>query len=168
MSPLKPIPLTATAFAPFGTVIETPGADAFPINNGNCIRHHALAMTDVAQEGGTAIISIFSGQPYAVPLTVPMVERHPLGSQAFYPLGHHPWLVLACADDGGRPADPHVFLATPSQGINFHRNIWHGVLTPLYEASDFLVVDRAGPKDKPGDNLEEYYFEIPDRIVIDL
>ncbi len=164
MIPLKPVPLTAAAFAPFGTVIETPGADAFAINNGQCIRHNALATTDVASEGGTAIISIFSGQPYSLPLTVPMVERHPLGSQAFYPLGHHPWLVLACVDNNGRPVDPHVFLAGPDQGISFNRNVWHGVLTPLHEASNFLVVDRAGP----GNNLEEYHFEIGDRIVIDL
>ena len=168
MKPLKPAPLTAEAFAPFGTVIEKPGADAFAINDGHCIRHNALATVDVAQHGGTAIVSIFAAQPYALPLTVGLVERHPLGSQAFYPLGHHDWLVLACSDEGGRPVDPTAFLATASQGINFHRNVWHGVLTPLYEPCDFLVVDRAGPDDDPGDNLEEYRFEIPERIVIDL
>ncbi len=119
MKPLKPTPLTADAFAPFGTVIETPGADAFAINDGHCIRHHALAITDVARRNGAAIISIFAAQPYALPLTVSMVERHPLGSQAFYPLGHHDWLVLVCSDDGGQPVDPTAFLATASQGINF-------------------------------------------------
>lgn len=165
---LTPVPLTAAAFAPFGTVIETPGADAFAINNGQCIRHNALATTDVASEGGTAIISIFSGQPYALPLTVTLVERHPLGSQAFYPLGPNDWLVLACHDDDGRPVTPQAFLATASQGINFHRNVWHGVLAPLHEASDFLVVDRGGPEGNPGDNLQEYRFENSDRIVIDL
>ena len=39
----------------------------------------------------------------------------------------------------------------PGQGVNYPRNRWHGVLTPIGEAQDFLVVDRGGD----GTNLEE-------------
>jgi ureidoglycolate lyase len=35
------------------------------------------------------------------------------------------------------------------------------VLTPLYEVSDFLLIDRGGP----GDNLEEHHFADPWLIV---
>ncbi|HIC64700.1 MAG TPA: Ureidoglycolate hydrolase, partial [Paracoccus sp.] len=36
-------------------------------------------------------------------------------------------------------------------GVNLRAGVWHGVLTPLDRAADFLVVDREGE----GVNLEE-------------
>jgi len=150
-------PLTKEAFVPYGDVIEKVGAEKITINRGNCIRHHALATADVAGDDASVIINIFAGQPYALPHTLDMVERHPLGSQSFYPLGSGEWLVIVCRDADGTPVEPKAFRATPDQGVNFKRNQWHGVLTPLNKPSDFLVVDRGGP----GDNLEEYYFDQP-------
>ena len=55
------------------------------------------------------------------------------------------------ATDG--PGEPHAFLTQPGQGVNYPRNLWHGVLTPIGEAQDFLIVDRGGD----GNNLEEFY-----------
>lgn len=150
-------PLTKETFAPYGEVIEKSDAEKITINRGKCVRHHALATADVTGEGGNVIVSIFTGQPYALPHTLDMVERHPLGSQAFYPLGSSEWLVIVCHDTEDTPVEPKAFLASPDQGINIKRNQWHGVLTPLRKQSDFLVVDRGGP----GDNLEEYHFEQP-------
>jgi ureidoglycolate lyase len=84
-----------------------------------------------------------------------MMERHPLGSQAFLPLSLDPFLVTVAEDDGGRPARPRAFLTTPGQGINLRRGVWHGVLTPLREPGLFAVIDRIGE----GDNLEEHWFQ---------
>ena len=86
-----------------------------------------------------------------------MVERHPLGSQAFIPLSAQPFLVVVASDLDDRPQQPLAFLTTPGQGVNYRRGIWHGVLTPLGQDADFVIVDRAGE----GNNLEEYYFEEP-------
>ena len=156
-------PLTKTEFALFGHVIEKHDSDSFLINNGKCRRHHALARADIEGEGGAVGISIFSGQPYSLPHTLDMVERHPLGSQAFYPLGNRDWLVIVCNDKNGEPDIPQAFLASENQGINLNRNVWHGVLTPLEVASDFLVVDRIGE----GNNLVEHHFTTPYTIAID-
>jgi ureidoglycolate lyase len=160
---LKAQPLTKTAFARFGQVIEKSGSRSFLINQGKCRRHHAVAVADIAEEGGQVAISIFSGQPYELPHKLSLVERHPLGSQAFYPLGNHDWLVIVCDDADGIPSEPLAFLASPDQGVSLDRGVWHGVLTPLTEASDFLVVDRVGD----GDNLEEYNFSSPYLVVSD-
>ena len=54
----------------------------------------------------------------------------------------------------------HAFLTQPGQGVNFPRNLWHGVLTPIGEPQDFLVVDRTGD----GKNLEEHHFTEPYEI----
>ncbi|MEL6784460.1 MAG: ureidoglycolate lyase [Pseudomonadota bacterium] len=155
-------PLTKEAFAPFGDVIELPGENAFPINKGQCTRHHALSTVEVTGEGAQVGLSLFEGQPYALPHRLDLVERHPLGTQSFQPLGNQPWLVIVCPDENGKPGHPLAFLATAQQGINLHRGTWHGVLTPLYEPATFLVVDRVGE----GDNLEEVPLDPPYSVVL--
>ena len=80
-----------------------------------------------------------------------MMERHPLGSQAFVPLSPRPFLVAVAPDEGGRPGRPRVFLADRGRGVAYRRNAWHHPLLALGAVSDFLVVDRGGE----GANLEE-------------
>ena len=154
-------PLTAQAFAPFGQVIQTEGAQHFPINNGKTERFHDLAQVQLAGPNSRPIISIARGQPYSLPLTLAMVERHPFGSQAFHPLSNRPFLVIVAPDEKGTPGRPRAFLTAPGQGINYAINTWHGVLTPLGEPADFLLVDRTGD----GPNLEEYFYPTPWQIV---
>ena len=150
-------PMKRNDFAPFGDVIETEAAESFLINSGKCRRYHDLAKVETEGSGARTLINIFRGQPYELPLTLTMVERHPLGSQAFMPLSDQPFLVITAEDEDGTPVRPKGFMTKPGQGVNFHRNIWHGVLTSLDQTSDFLVVDRGGE----GNNLEEHFFEEP-------
>jgi ureidoglycolate lyase len=89
-----------------------------------------------------------------------MVERHPLGSQAFMPLGGRPYLVVVCSDGPHGPQQPEAFVARGDQGVNYPPSRWHAVLTPIGEAQDFLVVDRGGG----GINLEEFHFPEPYEI----
>jgi ureidoglycolate lyase len=150
-------PLTREAFAPFGQVIAIEGAHHYPINGGMTERYHDLARVELGGPDPRPMISIFRGRPYALPLALRLVERHPLGSQAFYPLSLRPFLVIVAIDRHGTPEAPRAFLTAPGQGVNIAMNTWHGVLTPLEAESDFLVVDRGGP----GNNLEEFLFEVP-------
>lgn|SRR5690554_5319916 len=150
-------PLSREAFAPFGQVLTIEGAEHFSINNGMTERFHDLANIEIGGENGRTLISIFRGQPYELPLTLRMVESHPLGSQAFMPLHERPFLVIVAPDEGGKPGTPRAFLTAPGVGVNLKRNVWHGVLTPLEAEGDFLVVDRGGD----GNNLEEYFFDEP-------
>ena len=155
---LRVEPLTREAFAPFGDVIATAGAQHFPINNGTTERFHDLAKVETAGEGARTCISIFRGQPFVPPIELKMMERHPLGSQAFIPLSPHPFLVAVAPDENGRPGRPRVFLVKPDGdslvGVNYARNVWHHPLVSLESVSDFLIVDRAGE----GNNLEEFFF----------
>ncbi len=154
-------PLTAEAFAPFGEVIEAAGAPTMMINRGMCGRYNDLATLEFAGPGGRPAISVFEGKPYALPLTLEMVERHPLGSQAFLPMSEDPFLVVVAEDAGGAPARPRAFITEPRQGVNYRRGTWHGVLTALGRTRYFAVVDRLGE----GDNLEEHWFDDPYTIV---
>ena len=162
---LKPQPLTREAFAPFGDVIETLGAGHYPINEGTTERFHDLAEVDVSEAGGRPLINIFRGQPRELPLTIRLMERHPLGSQAFIPTGAHLWLTVA-APAGEPPAssDLRAFIAGAGQGVNYHRGVWHHPLIALEAVSDFIVVDRGGA----GDNCDEYYFPEGEEILLSL
>ena len=150
-------PLTRKAFASFGDVIDTEWSNHFPINQGKCERFHDLAAVEAEGPNARVLISIFRGTPYDFPLRLAMVERHPLGSQAFMPLSPSPFLVVVCPDGPDGPAAPHAFVTAPGQGVSYRRNTWHAVLTPIGAAQDFLVVDRGGD----GNNLEEHFFAEP-------
>ncbi len=76
-------PLTAEAFAPFGTVIDKASVAPRPMNAGRARRFHDLAEVAVVGEGSTVVIGHVEAEPYAVPLVLDLVERHPLGAQAF-------------------------------------------------------------------------------------
>ena len=152
---LEIAPLTPEAFVPYGQVIETANAEQIPINQGTTTRFHDLADINVASEGGKPLISIFRSQPRPQPIRLEVMERHPLGTQAFYPLQDRPWLlVVSNADDPLDPAGLKAFRASGIQGVNYARNIWHHPLLVLEPDSDFLIVDRGGE----GDNLEEVWF----------
>lgn len=148
---LTPEPLTAEAFAPFGEVIEARFDKSYLINEGRTRRFHALAAADPGEDG-EAILSLFRGTPWPSPVTIRMLERHPLASQSFVPVERHPWLVVVA--EAAEATACRCFLARGDQGVRIARGVWHHPLLVLQPLQDFLVVDRAGP----GDNLEEVFF----------
>ena len=152
-------PLTAAAFASFGDVLDCSGEPDKIINQGLCGRYHDRALLDFSD--GRAGLSLFNAKPRTLPLVLEMVERHPEGSQAFVPLSSDPFLVIVAPNEGSVPGLPQAFLTVPGQAVNFHKNTWHGVLTPLSEPGLFAVIDRIGA----GNNLEEHWFETPFMIT---
>lgn len=145
-------PLTQEAFAPFGDVIEATGAPDRIINAGFAHRFHDRARIDVVEGGGRPAVSVFHAFRRPFPLIVDMLERHPMASQAFYPLSNDPWLIVVAV---GSPAPDlgtlACFLAHGRQGVNYARNVWHFPVLTLKPEQHFLVIDREGP----GSNLEE-------------
>ena len=154
-------PLDPDAFAAFGDVLEAAGAPDRIINQGLCGRFHDRARLDFGADG-RAGVSIFRAAPRPLPHTLDMLERHPDGSQAFLPMSEHPFLVIVAPDDGNRPGAPRAFRATPGQGVNYLRGVWHGVLAPLHAPGLFAVIDRVGP----GANLEEHWLETPVTVTL--
>ena len=144
--------LTPEAFAPFGDIIDAAGSPDMMINEGRCGRFHDLARLDFGDEPSRAGISIFRSEACTLPYVFNLMERHPLGSQAFIPMSADPFLEIVAPDDAGVPGIPRAFLTKPLQGVNLLRGTWHGVLTPLVDDAVFAVVDRIGG----GGNLEEY------------
>lgn len=144
---LKLEPLTKAAFAPFGDVIATDDNDWFPINNGTTRRYHNLGQVQVLGTDGQAGISLATGGAFQFPISIRMLERHPLGSQAWIPVNNTPFIVVVapngannCPDESGIRA----FYAAGHQGVNYHAGTWHHPLLTLSVPGNFIVVDRIG------------------------
>ena len=152
MPRLGVVSVTPELFADFGQLIAAEGRAHYAINDGTAERYHDLADIDVAEAGGRPSVSLVRAQPRALPLRLTMVERHPLGSQAFIPLSKSPFLVVVASCEGApMPGDLRAFAVGDGTGVNFAKGIWHHPLLALDRVSDFLVIDRAGP----GENCEE-------------
>ena len=151
MNTLAIEPLTRESFAPFGDVIELAGAKQIPINLGTTIRYHDLANIDVETAGGRPVVNVFRGQPRTLPFEVKMMERHPLGSQAFVPLTSKPYLVVVAPAGELERSRLRAFVTRGWQGVNYAKGVWHHPLIALREVSDFIVIDRGGE----GTNLDE-------------
>ena len=149
--PLRIEPLTREAFAPFGDVIETAGAKAFPINAGTTTRYHDLAQVELAGESPRTLVNIFEGKAWHAPIEIRMLERHPLGSQAFYPLDGRCMLIVVAPPGELDESQIRAFISTPDQGVNYARGTWHHPLLCLQHPGRFLVVDRGGE----GHNCDE-------------
>ena len=158
---LKPEPLSAQAFAPYGDVIEVGNArERREINYGNTIRFHDLADLEMGTDG-KGVVSVFRSKPLARPISLKVMEVHPLASQAFVPLSGRPYLVVVAGQGEFAVANLRVFLAGSKQGVNYRRGCWHHYSLALEEPSDFLVIDREGP----GNNCREVFLD--EEIVVD-
>ncbi len=148
---LKAVPISQDAIAGLAELIEASGTPDKLINQGLCGRFHDRATLDIE---GAAGISVFRSAAFSLPFRMEMMERHPLGSQAFLPMQQGEYLVVLAEDKGGAPDAPRAFIAGAGQGVNIGRNVWHGVLCPLSDPGLFMVVDRVSD----GPNLQEHWF----------
>jgi ureidoglycolate lyase len=152
-------PLTRQVFRAYGEVIETEGAERFETNAGYAERFHDLARIDCAAAGGRPALGIFRARPFPLPLRVQMMERHPISSQAFVPMGPATCLIIVAeASARPEPTDLKGFLSNGRQGVNYRPGTWHHPLVVLGPA-DFLVVDRQGPGKGHDQDYEECRFD---------
>ena len=146
---IKPIPITKENFSKFGDMIATENIKPLEINNGYAKRFDEIAKINTSSENGETTISIFSALKRSFPMKIDMMEKHPLGSQAFIPMKETTFLTLV-APEGEKPDIEKIesFIVPKGIGVNYKANVWH---FPLISTEDmnFLVVDRKGS----GDNL---------------
>ena len=146
---IKPIKINRSNFAEFGDLISTNDVKPIDINAGYAKRFDNLANLNTSKNEGKTIISIFSPLKRTFPMTVDMMEKHPLGSQAFIPMKETIFLTLV-APAGEKPEIDKIesFIIPKGKGVNYKAGVWHFPLIAT-EDMDFLVVDRIGS----GENL---------------
>lgn len=145
---LDPQPLTPEAFAPFGDVLGVETKTPLIINEGFAERFDDLAQISVAGNGGRPRFSLFRAKARRYPMEITMMERHPIGSQAFFPTTGAGFLVLVAPPTDTLPfPGMTAFRARADQGVNYHPGVWHFPLLAEREGDLFVVVDRAGGGD---------------------
>ena len=83
---IKPVKISRSNFSLYGDLISTNDVNPIDINAGYAKRFDNLANLNTSKDGGETIVSIFSALKRTFPMTVDMMEKHPLGSQAFIPM----------------------------------------------------------------------------------
>tara|TARA_B110000208_G_scaffold185470_1_gene240656 strand:- start:242 stop:736 length:495 start_codon:yes stop_codon:yes gene_type:complete len=146
---INPIPITKENFSKFGDMITTADIKPIKINEGYAKRFDGIANLDTSKDNGETTISIFSALKRSFPMKIDMMEKHPLGSQAFIPMKQTTFLAFV-APEGDKPDLNKIeaFIVPPGIGVNYNPGIWHFPLIAT-EDMNFLVVDRKGS----GDNL---------------
>ena len=152
---IKPIKITRSNFATYGDLISANDINPIDINAGYAKRFDNLADLNTSKNGGKSIVSIFSALKRTFPMTIDMMEKHPLGSQAFIPMKETTFLCFV-APPGELPEINKIqsFIIPPKMGINYKPGIWHFPLIST-EDTDFLVIDRKGS----GENLIIHKFD---------
>ena len=158
----KPISINKENFSVFGDLITSNDIDPIDINAGYAKRYDNLANINTEKDGGKTIVSIFSALKRSFPMTIDMMEKHPLGSQAFIPMKETTFLCFV-APPGDKPDITKIqtFVIPPKMGINYKPGIWHFPLIST-EDTNFLVVDRKGS----GENLIIYNFN-KEKIILE-
>jgi len=153
MKSLNPKSLKQKDFQKYGDIIDTSQKVPFEINDGRCLRYNDLANLNFTN--GQAGISLFESKKITLPYSFNFMEKHPLGSQAFIPVFGCRFIVIVANEVNGIPSEPLAFITKEGQGVNYHKNIWHGVLAPIEENATFTIIDWIGK----GNNLETYTFD---------
>jgi len=144
-----PKPINKSNFSKFGEVISTKDIKPIQINNGYAQRFDGIANLDTKEKNGETTISIFSALKRNFPMKIDMMEKHPIGSQAFVPMKETTFLVLVAPPSDELEIEKiESFIVAPGIGVNYKTGTWH---FPLISTEDmnFLVIDRKGV----GENL---------------
>ena len=158
---IKPVKVSRSNFSSYGDLISTDDINPMNINEGYAKRFDNLANIDTSKDSGKTIVSIFSALKRTFPMKIHMMEKHPLGTQAFIPMKETTFLAFV-APSGESPEIDKIqsFIIPAKMGINYKPGIWHFPLIST-ENINFLVIDRKGS----GDNLIIHKFE-KEKIIL--
>ena len=158
---IKPIEITRKNFAAYGDLISSDNIKPININAGYAKRFDNLVNLNTSKNNGKTIVSIFSALKRTFPMQIDMMEKHPLGSQAFIPMKETTFLSFV-APPGKFPEINKIqsFIIPPKTGINYKPGIWHFPLIST-EDTNFIVIDRKGS----GENLIIHKFK-EEKIIL--
>ena len=136
-----------------GALIKSPNAENMlsdKYNWSELMAHQKLEM-DQIHNFGSSLINIFGGQIKPRPIKVRITEHHPLGSQAFIPLKHTPFVVANAPNIKNFMArNIQVFSVNSNQGVNYKCDFWLHPFLTLENKHQSIVINRGGPRKTQG------------------
>jgi ureidoglycolate lyase len=144
-------PLTAAAFAPFGS-IATLDTGGYSVNQGRARR--VPGIRDLAHDmaAGRGVLDVYHVAPSTLPFTVVCFERHVLSSQVFIPVRDARLLIAVAPDRSDGQPDIARAAAFVSEGcgmIHYRAGVWHSPLIALDHAAiaTMLMWEAGDPRD---------------------
>jgi len=141
--PLRAVPLTRSAFEPYGDVIGAQGGRTTRVNGGRAVRHDDLLRLDHRTASRLPVLATYRVSPSFLPLAVEVLERHPSSSQIFLPL-HAARFVVGVAPallSGGPDLDgARAFIVDGAQGLHYRAGVWHVPMIALDGEAVFAML----------------------------
>ncbi|KMO31775.1 hypothetical protein VQ02_25380 [Methylobacterium variabile] len=135
-------PITADAFAPYGTLLVGPAAGP---------RQDRAADLENGRPGAPLNLALVRSEPFAQAMPLRRLERHPHSAQGFLPLAVGDYLVVVAPDAGGRPDEAalRAFRVPAGTGLVYRSGAWHAHMTTMSAPGTFamLVHEDGGPED---------------------
>lgn len=157
---LRARPLTAEAFAPFGSLAALDTAGGRSVNQERGRRIPGIG--DLAHDAAATrpVLDVYHLKPSPLPFAITCFERHVLTSQVFIPIRCARLLIAVAPDDAnGRPvvARAYAFVAGGDTIIHYRAGVWHSPLVALdgpaalsmvmWEAGDARDCEEVAPSD---------------------
>jgi ureidoglycolate lyase len=142
-APLRALPLTREAFAPFGDVIGLDLSGGSSANQGTATRYDRVARLAGSRPEAQPNLAVFRSVAKTLPFQVKLLERHPCSTQMFVALACQRFLVVVCPDDArGEPdlSQLRAFVCGPGQGVNYRAGLWHHPIIALDGPADLLML----------------------------
>lgn len=159
-------PITAEAFAPFGSLVGCDRDDvmATSANLGSAERRDFLLDVESRRPGARLNVATFRCRAWALSpegsgegattstraLTLGMLEKHPMSTQVFIPMTPAKYLVVvAQGDDAPDLSTVRVFVVEGPRGVGYAPGVWHHPMIALERDIDFtcLVWEDGTPLD---------------------
>ena len=158
---LRPKKINKNNFNNYGDLISVKEKKFKLINNNFAKKYENLANIQTSKNRGSTQINIFKSKARSFPIIIDMMEKHPLGTQAFFPINNCNFIVVVAPKYRIPKIDEiESFVVPKNTGINYNIGIWHYPLISIIN-STFIVLDRKGPKK----NLEIFKFK-KDKIIL--
>ena len=131
--PLLAEPLTAAAFAPFGSVVEEIGPGR-TVNEGRGLRHDGVGGLVHDTWAGAPVLAVYAIAASVWPVETGEFERHVRSAQLFVPMAGGGLLAVVAPDgaDGGPDVGrARAFVVPAGTGIVYAPGTWHMPLVAL-------------------------------------
>ncbi len=142
---IKAVPLTRTAYEPYGQVVAADENLPFrPANMGTAKRFNHLCKVENLRTAEAKLnLCVFRCNPLpALPLEMKLLEKHQLSTQVFMPMSMgSKYLAIVCL--GGDKPDLNTlaaFVVEGAAGISYYPGVWHYPMTALQAAIDFSCI----------------------------
>ena len=154
--------ITEDNFSIYGDLISIRDKNSKGINNNTTQSFFDLANIEILGDNKNSRLNRFDAKKRIFPLSIDMLEMHPLSSQVFLPMHNTDFIVLVTSVNIKPDLNKlECFKVSNGDGINFKSGIWHFPLISIQDAK-FITIDKKDAEK----NIEIYKFTANEKFIL--